>query len=297
MSGRRNRFKPPGLRNRNERDRAAREPKRTGDAARTCASSPLTLNQRVPGSSPGAPTTSALSALEFSRSAPFRFRSFASRRENFCSERSFRLLTGRAIELGDRRACAPSLVGVLAHHRHGLAPDELADGARADPKPWLEHSPDYGSAQPSSDYRLMRSASSVGSAQGTRANALRSRTTVVRPKANARKSRQHMSRANIRVVLIVAAIIAGATGCEVRPPPGQFGQTPTVAPPPSRVEVVPPPPASTMVWVPGHWQWNGQNYAWESGHYIARPSDQAEYEPGHWVQTAGTWTWVPGQWR
>jgi hypothetical protein len=72
-----------------------------------------------------------------------------------------------------------------------------------------------------------------------------------------------------------------------------------VAPPPPRVEVVPPPPApiEREVWVPGHWRWNGRDYVWDSGHYIERPSVRAEYESGHWVQTAGGWTWVPGHWR
>jgi hypothetical protein len=100
----------------------------------------------------------------------------------------------------------------------------------------------------------------------------------------------------------VFALLAAATlaACTVRPPPASYStQTATVAPPPPRVEVVPPPPApiELVVWVPGHWSWDGRAYVWESGHYIERPGARAEYEPGHWVQTAAGWSWVPGHWR
>ena len=38
-------------------------------------------------------------------------------------------------------------------------------------------------------------------------------------------------------------------------------------PPPPRVEEVPVQPGSTSVWVPGHWDWNGQEYVWVPGYW------------------------------
>ncbi len=102
------------------------------------------------------------------------------------------------------------------------------------------------------------------------------------------------------LALLAAVAAIGVTACTVRPPPCQFGQTASIAPPPPRVEVIPPPPMppEREVWAPGHWRWDGRDYAWESGHYIARPSAEAAYEPGRWVQTAdGGWAWMPGHWR
>ncbi|MBW4092119.1 MAG: BcpO-related WXXGXW repeat protein [Proteobacteria bacterium] len=68
------------------------------------------------------------------------------------------------------------------------------------------------------------------------------------------------------------------------------------APPPPRVETVPPPPAAVDVWVQGHWAWNGSNWNWEQGRYVARPAPQAAWVPGHWEQHGGGYVWVDGRW-
>jgi hypothetical protein len=39
------------------------------------------------------------------------------------------------------------------------------------------------------------------------------------------------------------------------------------APPPPRVEYRPPPPSYAVVWVHGHWRWNGYRWVWIAGHY------------------------------
>lgn len=73
------------------------------------------------------------------------------------------------------------------------------------------------------------------------------------------------------------------------------------APPAPRVETVPPPPTTdsqVMTWHPGHWAWNGANWNWEEGHYVARPAPTAVWEPGHWQQeSTGGYVWVDGHWR
>jgi hypothetical protein len=106
-----------------------------------------------------------------------------------------------------------------------------------------------------------------------------------------------MHRSTTLSLLTAAALAAAVSACNVRPPPGQFGQTASVAPPPPRVEVVPPAPTERVSWVPGHWTWDGREYVWETGHYIERPTGRGAYEPGHWEQSARGWTWVPGYWR
>jgi hypothetical protein len=69
------------------------------------------------------------------------------------------------------------------------------------------------------------------------------------------------------------------------------------APPPVREEIVPPPPTTDVVWQPGHWQWNGTQYVWVSGAYVARPRPQVAWVPGHWDQSPTGWTWVEGYWQ
>ena len=72
------------------------------------------------------------------------------------------------------------------------------------------------------------------------------------------------------------------------------------APPPARVETIPPAPPSTpnvMYWRPGHWMWDGTSWSWLQGQYVERPNPQAVWEPGHWAQQpTGGYVWVDGRW-
>ena len=45
------------------------------------------------------------------------------------------------------------------------------------------------------------------------------------------------------------------------------------------------------------WRWDGNGYVWVAGHYIERPTAQAVWEPGHWVDHGGGWVWDEGHWR
>jgi hypothetical protein len=90
----------------------------------------------------------------------------------------------------------------------------------------------------------------------------------------------------------------GSTG-PVAEAPSNAGTTVMVAPyaPPSaRVEAPPPAPSALAMWQPGHWAWNGSQYAWTPGHYVARPSPAANWSPGYWQQGPAGWTWVNGYW-
>jgi len=73
------------------------------------------------------------------------------------------------------------------------------------------------------------------------------------------------------------------------------------APPPARVEAIPPPPnaeSQLMYWRPGRWAWNGGAWEWSGGQYVERPAPQAVWEPGHWVQQpSGGYVWMDGRWQ
>jgi hypothetical protein len=112
-------------------------------------------------------------------------------------------------------------------------------------------------------------------------------------------------------LMSVAALL---TGCVVnnRPPEPTVVQTPPPstevmpapstevivpsAPPAPRVEVIPP-ARQGMRWHPGHWEWNGSQYVWLEGQWVAAPSGGADWVPGHWVQRANGWVWIEGHWR
>lgn len=67
-----------------------------------------------------------------------------------------------------------------------------------------------------------------------------------------------------------------------------------VAPPPPRVEVLPPPRVG-YVWAPGHWEWVGGRHAWIGGVWMpARPG--YVYHGPEWRQRHGQWVYHEGRW-
>ncbi len=75
-----------------------------------------------------------------------------------------------------------------------------------------------------------------------------------------------------KVILILALLMAPTfvltTGCVIKKEKEVERPVATQPPPPPpRVEERPAPPYSTSVWVPGHWDWNGQEYVWTPGHW------------------------------
>jgi len=83
------------------------------------------------------------------------------------------------------------------------------------------------------------------------------------------------SRARIRFALPLLALL-GITGCtetvvyrQPAPPPPTtiVVQRPPAPAPPLRVEVIPARPQYPVVWVRGHWRWNGFRWVWIPGHY------------------------------
>ena len=69
-----------------------------------------------------------------------------------------------------------------------------------------------------------------------------------------------------------------------------------VGPPAPRYEVVPAARAG-HVWVRGHYQWSGNQYAWVPGHFVTARAGYVYREP-QWVQRSnGTWFMVGNTWE
>jgi len=67
-----------------------------------------------------------------------------------------------------------------------------------------------------------------------------------------------------------------------------------VAPPAPRAEVVPAPRAG-RVWVEGHYQWRGGEYAWVPGHWMGARNGM-HWEQARWEQRDGQWVFMEGHW-
>ncbi|HEY0792844.1 MAG TPA: YXWGXW repeat-containing protein [Chthoniobacterales bacterium] len=75
------------------------------------------------------------------------------------------------------------------------------------------------------------------------------------------------------ILPLVASLAAVSfTGCTQpvvyqRSPPVVVVERGPYAPPPAIVEYRPAPPPYRVIWVQGHWRWNGSRYVWVPGHY------------------------------
>ncbi|VVD32746.1 YXWGXW repeat-containing protein [Paraburkholderia dioscoreae] len=67
-----------------------------------------------------------------------------------------------------------------------------------------------------------------------------------------------------------------------------------MAPPPSRVEVVPAPRVG-YVWDQGRWHWDQGHYVWVGGHWMPMRAGY-HWVPGHWMQIGPNWRWIDGHW-
>jgi len=101
--------------------------------------------------------------------------------------------------------------------------------------------------------------------------------------------------------LIKAAMTAGAAvvlslGALSVPGVAQAGVAISidVAPPPPRVEVVPPPRVG-YVWAPGHWEWVGGRHAWVGGVWLPARRGYVYHGP-EWRQRQGHWVYYEGRW-
>jgi len=53
------------------------------------------------------------------------------------------------------------------------------------------------------------------------------------------------------------------------------------------------------VWIPSHYDWDParSNYVYIEGQYVEAPRENAQWIPGHWVETPSSWIWIDGTWN
>jgi len=63
-------------------------------------------------------------------------------------------------------------------------------------------------------------------------------------------------------------------------------------------ERLPPPPASTvtLIWQPGHYDWDGTNYVYIKGRWVSRGGHGPLWQDGMWHRAGSRWEWVPAHW-
>ena len=82
----------------------------------------------------------------------------------------------------------------------------------------------------------------------------------------------------------------------VSAPAGYAVVTAPQAPPPPRVEVVPPSPGPQYFWINGHWRFEGGSYVWVPGYWEGHRQHEI-WVPAHWVRQGGVWRYVGGHWQ
>jgi hypothetical protein len=79
-------------------------------------------------------------------------------------------------------------------------------------------------------------------------------------------------------------------------PPEFTSVTVRQAPPPVRIERIPPQPSVEHFWIAGHWHWQNNRYSWVAGRWEHhRPG--YEWAPAHWVHVGAEWRFAGGHWQ
>jgi WXXGXW repeat (2 copies) len=107
----------------------------------------------------------------------------------------------------------------------------------------------------------------------------------------------HFSRAGVIAAAALCLVVTGCSAPGVDPPARTAATVAPYPPPPKRAEIPPPSPSATdVLWLEGHWSWDGAKYVWTSGHYVQRPTPTANWLPGFWDRDADGWLWTEGHW-
>ena len=103
------------------------------------------------------------------------------------------------------------------------------------------------------------------------------------------------SRRAVTPSLMLAAALALSACVSVT---DNAAQNPYPSPPPNPTEVIPKPPVSEapLVWQPGHWDYTGSGYVYQSGKWVLREGHGTLWQDGYWAATNGTLAWIPAHW-
>lgn len=66
-------------------------------------------------------------------------------------------------------------------------------------------------------------------------------------------------------------------------------------PPAAQVEVIPPAPDPTFIWIGGVWEWRGR-WVWVRGHWD-HPHPGHVWMRGHWEHHPNGYIWIHAGWR
>ncbi|MGQ0701679.1 MAG: YXWGXW repeat-containing protein [Gemmatimonadales bacterium] len=69
------------------------------------------------------------------------------------------------------------------------------------------------------------------------------------------------------------------------------------SPPPRLAEVVGMPPQQGVTWMSGHWRWNGAEFYWVPGQWVAVRPGYRTWVPERWMKTRRGWYFIEGHWR
>jgi hypothetical protein len=69
------------------------------------------------------------------------------------------------------------------------------------------------------------------------------------------------------------------------------------APPPPVVERRPSAPSREYIWIDGYWNWNGDKYVWERGHWARPPRERTVWVAPRYERHERGYRYTPGQWR
>ncbi|WP_394781078.1 YXWGXW repeat-containing protein [Undibacterium sp.] len=92
--------------------------------------------------------------------------------------------------------------------------------------------------------------------------------------------------------ILLAAMLTASIGAVTAPASAEI--IVRVAPPPPRTEVVPA-PRRGYLWVPGHWDWRGNQHVWARGTWIRERRGYVYQEP-RWTEHEGRWHYQQGAW-
>jgi len=92
-------------------------------------------------------------------------------------------------------------------------------------------------------------------------------------------------------LLAVAAIAAPLPSFADQPEVRVFVET---APPPPKESVPPTPEKVGYVWSSGYWSWNGSDFVWTEGSWVAVTEPTKNWVPPTWTKQGKKWYFTPG---